>query len=51
MATTEGEATSETVKLSLKSRYIGLVVVPGEYVVRVEVEDGPMGKPVGRGGN
>lgn len=36
------------VKMALKSRYIGLVVVPGEYVVKVEVEDGPLGKPVER---
>lgn len=34
--------------MALKSRYIGLVVVPGEYVVKVEVEDGPLGKPAGR---
>ncbi|KAH0610233.1 uncharacterized protein H6S33_011760 [Morchella sextelata] len=29
----------ETVKLDLKSRYIGLVVVPGEHVVKIEVEE------------
>lgn len=29
--------------MQLKSRYIGLVVVPGEYIVKVEVEDGGLG--------
>jgi len=28
------------VKLTLKSRYIGLIVVPGEFIVKIEVEEG-----------
>lgn len=42
------ETTEDKVRLTLKSRYIGLVVVPGEYIVKVEVEDGPGGRPAGR---
>lgn len=33
----------ERLRMQLKSRYIGLVVVPGEYIVKVEVEDGGLG--------
>ncbi|KAI5844640.1 hypothetical protein DFP73DRAFT_631868 [Morchella snyderi] len=32
-------AGAEAVRLDLKSRYIGLVVVPGEHVVKIEVEE------------
>lgn len=28
-----------TVKLDMMSRYLGLVVVPGKYIVRIEVEE------------
>lgn len=35
MASLEGD---ESVKLDMTSRYVGLVVVPGKYIVKVEVE-------------
>jgi hypothetical protein len=28
-----------TVKLDMQSRYLGLVVVPGEHIVKIEVEE------------
>lgn len=28
-----------TVKLDMTSRYLGLVVVPGKYIVKMEVEE------------
>jgi hypothetical protein len=34
----EGEGAG-TVTLDMTSRYMGLVVVPGEYIVRIEVEE------------
>ncbi|KAG0644657.1 hypothetical protein HOY80DRAFT_878319 [Tuber brumale] len=36
----EGVVEEGKVKLTLKSRYIGLVVVPGEFIVKIEVEEG-----------
>ncbi|KAG0645582.1 LSM domain-containing [Hyphodiscus hymeniophilus] len=33
------DSTLETVKLDMTSRYLGLVVVPGEYVRKIEVEE------------
>jgi hypothetical protein len=29
----------KTIKLDMTSRYLGLVVVPGKYIVRIEVEE------------
>jgi len=29
----------ETVELDMESRYLGLVVVPGQYITRIEVEE------------
>jgi hypothetical protein len=28
-----------TVKLDMQARYLGLVVVPGEHIVKIEVEE------------
>ncbi|RPA92525.1 hypothetical protein L873DRAFT_1817404 [Choiromyces venosus 120613-1] len=36
----EGVVEEGKVKLTLKSRYIGLIVVPGEFIVKIEVEEG-----------
>ncbi|KAG0123582.1 hypothetical protein HOY82DRAFT_527129 [Tuber indicum] len=36
----EGVVEEGKVRLTLKSRYIGLVVVPGEFIVKIEVEEG-----------
>ena len=33
------EASEDTLKLDMTSRYLGLVVVPGEYVTKIEVEE------------
>jgi len=47
----EAEKTSKTegkVRRDLISRYLGLVVVPGEYVTKIEVEE--FVSQVGRGG-
>jgi hypothetical protein len=30
---------SNTVKVDMTSRYLGLVVVPGEHIVKIEVEE------------
>jgi N-alpha-acetyltransferase 38, NatC auxiliary subunit len=30
---------SETVRAEMTSRYLGLVVVPGEYIVKIEMEE------------
>jgi hypothetical protein len=30
---------AETITMDLTSRYLGLVVVPGEYITRIEVEE------------
>lgn len=38
-AAEEEKEGKETVKMDLKSRYIGLVVVPGEHIVKIEVEE------------
>lgn len=32
-------AEAGTVKLDMTSRYLGLVVVPGKYIVKMEVEE------------
>jgi hypothetical protein len=33
------KAGSETIKLDMSSRYLGLVVVPGHHIVKMEVEE------------
>ncbi|UPK99566.1 hypothetical protein LCI18_010501 [Fusarium solani-melongenae] len=33
------KAGGETIKLDMSSRYLGLVVVPGHHIVRMEVEE------------
>ncbi|KAH7156249.1 hypothetical protein EDB81DRAFT_786413 [Dactylonectria macrodidyma] len=33
------KAGGETVTLDMTSRYLGLVVVPGQYIVKIEVEE------------
>lgn len=38
-ATTAQAAEAGTVKLDMTSRYLGLVVVPGKYIVKMEVEE------------
>ncbi len=37
-ATTQ-TADSDAIKLDMTSRYLGLVVVPGKYIVKIEVEE------------
>ncbi|KAK4139738.1 uncharacterized protein C8A04DRAFT_15582 [Dichotomopilus funicola] len=37
--TTTTETTTSKIKLDLTSRYLGLVVVPGQYIVKIEVEE------------
>ena len=32
-------ADADAVKLDMTSRYLGLVVVPGKYIVKIEVEE------------
>ncbi|CUS09797.1 unnamed protein product [Tuber aestivum] len=36
----EGVVEEGKVKLTLKSRYIGLIVVPGEFIIKIEAEEG-----------
>jgi hypothetical protein len=38
-STTLSDKNNETTTLDLSSRYMGLVVVPGEYISRIEVEE------------
>ncbi|KAF5583757.1 LSM domain-containing protein [Fusarium pseudoanthophilum] len=33
------EADGETVKVDMTSRYLGLVVIPGEHIAKMEVEE------------
>ena len=33
------EADGETVKVDMTSRYLGLVVIPGEHITKMEVEE------------
>ena len=40
-------ATVPTVKADMTSRYVGLIVVPGQHVARIEVEGGEVPVPVG----
>ncbi|KAJ9158499.1 hypothetical protein NKR19_g3239 [Coniochaeta hoffmannii] len=36
---TNQTADSDVIKLDMTSRYLGLVVVPGKYIVKIEVEE------------
>ncbi|KAG7292617.1 hypothetical protein NEMBOFW57_002652 [Staphylotrichum longicolle] len=38
-STTTSPPTATTVKLDMTARYLGLVVVPGKYIVRIEAEE------------
>lgn len=37
--TTPQETTAGTVKVDMTSRFLGLVVVPGRHIVKIEVEE------------
>ncbi len=34
-----GTSSTETLKVDMTSRFLGLIVVPGQYITKIEVED------------
>ena len=39
IAAKEASSSAETVKVDMTSRYLGLIVVPGQHITKIEVED------------